>query len=100
MNQFQPFTLERWLSQYEQHVEYNLSESGVHPLSLNELLSYEPDFIKPLLETELNYPHVNGLPELRENIAALYQGANSDNILVTVSATIILYIGGIFGPLT
>ena len=86
MTKFQLFEQERWLSKYEQQVEFNLSESGVYPLSLNELISYAPEFIKHLLETELNYPCVNGLPELRENIAALYQGANPDNILVTVGA--------------
>ena len=33
------FTLERIQSLYENTVELNLSDSGVHPLSLNDLLS-------------------------------------------------------------
>ncbi len=92
MSTFQPFVMERMMSKYEQAVEYNLSESGVHPISLSELLDGDPDQIASLLSTDLNYPHVNGIPELRENIAALYDGAGADNILVTVGAAEANYI--------
>jgi hypothetical protein len=37
MSEFSPFVMERWQSIYENQVPYNLSESGVHPLSLDEL---------------------------------------------------------------
>jgi len=83
---FQPFEMERMMSRFEQDVEFNLSESGVHPMRLSELLAEEPALLEKLLATELNYPHVNGIPELRENIAALYDGAAPDNVLVTVGA--------------
>jgi aspartate/methionine/tyrosine aminotransferase len=39
-----------------------------------------------LADLELNYPQANGLPELRDRIAALYPGATRDNVLVTVGA--------------
>ena len=84
MTTFQPFVMERMMSQFEQDVEYNLSESGVHPMLLRELLADDPSCWTELLATELNYPHVNGIPQLRENIAALYDGATADNVLVTV----------------
>jgi aspartate/methionine/tyrosine aminotransferase len=86
MAEFQPFIMERAMSKYEQSVEYNLSESGVHPVSLGELLANEPDGAEHLLSVELGYPHVNGIPALRENIAALYDGAAAENVLVTVGA--------------
>ena len=86
MPTFQPFVMERMMSKFEQEVEYNLSESGVHPVTLGELRTFEPDLVEELLATELNYPHVNGIPELRENIANLYQGARHENVLVTVGA--------------
>jgi aspartate/methionine/tyrosine aminotransferase len=86
MTTFQPFVMERMMSQFEQDVEYNLSESGVHPLLLRELLADNPELIDELLGTDLNYPHVNGIPQLRQNIAALYEGAEPDNVLVTVGA--------------
>jgi aspartate/methionine/tyrosine aminotransferase len=83
MKYFQPFLLERLMSAYEQDVEINLSESGVHPMTLAELTGGDAS---ELLNTELNYPHVNGEPALRENIAALYEGAGPENVLVTVGA--------------
>ncbi len=92
MNEFQPFLMERWMSKFEQDVEYNLSESGVHPIRLDELLADEPGYIDQLLSTELNYPHVNGDPELRRNIANLYVNASLENVLVTVGAAEANYI--------
>ena len=86
MTAFQPFEMERYMSAYEMEVDYNLSESGVHPMKLGELLKHKPGFLDELMETEINYAHANGIPELRENIARLYDGATSDNVLVTVGA--------------
>jgi aspartate/methionine/tyrosine aminotransferase len=83
---FQPFVMERMMSMFEQDVDYNLSESGVHPITLQELLAGSPTSMDDLLATDLNYPHVNGIPELRQNIARLYNGATPDNVLVTVGA--------------
>ncbi len=74
------------MSAYEQEVDYNLSESGVHPMTLKQLLDIDQSSVEDLLETELNYPHVNGTPQLRERIAALYEGAGPENVLVTVGA--------------
>ena len=83
---FQPFALERMMSLHEQTVAFNLSESGVHPVVLGELLEGNPQLVEELLATDLNYPHVNGIPSLRENIAALYDGATGAQVLVTVGA--------------
>jgi len=86
MSEFQPFVMERVMGKLEHEVEYNLSESGVEPILLGELLADDPDYINHLIATRLSYPHANGIPELRENIAALYKGAAMDNVLVTVGA--------------
>ncbi|MAZ53215.1 MAG: aminotransferase [Trueperaceae bacterium] len=84
MSRFKPFLMERMMSKYEQKVDYNLSESGVHPIYLRELYKEHPDELAALLDSSLNYPHVNGLPELRSRIANLYEGAREENVLVTV----------------
>jgi aspartate/methionine/tyrosine aminotransferase len=75
------FELERVQSLWENHVEYNLTESGVHPYTLNELLD-EAD-VAALANLRLGYGQTNGSIALRESIAALYPGAGSDNVLVT-----------------
>lgn len=84
--QFTPFDLEYTQSVWEQDVDINLTESGVHPVRLEELLGGDGGKLTELLAMEINYPHVNGIPELRERIAALYDGAGVENVLVTVGA--------------
>ena len=83
MAQFQPFDLERIQSAWEQQVEYNLSESGAHPIRAIDLLP-EANEQRAFLERTLYYPEVNGTALLRERIAALYPHAGSQNVLVTV----------------
>ena len=75
--------MERMMSKWENQVDYNLSESGVHPATVRELIP-EPEQVEQLLSTEFVYSQANGIPELRERIAALYPGATSENVLVTV----------------
>ena len=83
---FTPFDLEYTQSLWEQKVDINLTESGVHPIRLDELLGGDESMFSELLATEINYPHVNGNPLLRESIAELYDGAAVENVLVTVGA--------------
>ena len=75
------FKMERMQSTWENEVEFNLSESGVHPLSLKELL--EPEELDEILRTELGYTQTNGTPALREEIAKLYPGIGLEQILTT-----------------
>lgn len=82
----EPFEMERWQSLHEHDVELNLSDSGVHPLSLRELLELceERDALEDLLEQRLEYTRTNGTPELRERIAALYPDTTPAEVEVTV----------------
>lgn len=77
----EPFAMERWQSTYENTVEINLSESGVHPLSVRELLGDRP--VAELLDARLLYPQTNGSFALRRAIAALHPGAGPEHVLVT-----------------
>src|SRR5256884_7021720 len=52
---FVPFELERWQSTWENRVRFNLSESGVHPLSIQELLGLAGASALPLLEVRLRH---------------------------------------------
>jgi len=77
----EPFKMERMQSTWENVVTYNLSESGVHPLSLQELINQEE--FEEILGLGLGYCQTNGTPELREAISHLYPGSNAEQILVT-----------------
>ncbi len=83
---FYPFMLERDMSVWENKVKYNLSESGVHPMTITDLSEGNNEFVEQILTSELNYAQANGIPELRDNIAALYPGASRDNVIVTTGA--------------
>jgi aspartate/methionine/tyrosine aminotransferase len=80
--QLQPFELERWQSIWENKVELNISESGVHPLTTAELVG-DPEMLRKILEAPLGYPQTNGSEELRSRIAEMYPGASAENVLVT-----------------
>jgi aspartate/methionine/tyrosine aminotransferase len=81
---FRPFLLEEWQSRYEQTVRFNLADSGVRPVSIREFLN--EDQIEQLLDLPIHYPEVNGTAKLRQQIANLYPGATTDQVLVTVGA--------------
>jgi hypothetical protein len=76
------FAMERMQSTYENEVEFNLSESGVHPLTVRELLD-DPAEWDGVLDQALVYTQSNGTRALRERIAALYAGATPDHVHVT-----------------
>ena len=78
----EPFALERMQSTYENQVEFNLSESGVHPLRLGELV-HDTSAREALLGEALRYTQTNGTPALRAQIASIYDGATDGHILVT-----------------
>jgi aspartate/methionine/tyrosine aminotransferase len=80
---FEPFAMERWQSTWENRVRYNLSESGVHPLTVGELLALSGTSADELTAVRLGYPQSNGTEPLRSAIAALYPGATPENVLVT-----------------
>ena len=80
------FQMERTQSLYENEVRWNLSESGVLPLRVEELLEGEAGRGE-FLETALKYPEANGSKLLRERIALFYPGATVDNVLVTTGTS-------------
>jgi hypothetical protein len=79
------FKMERMQSTWENVVDINLSESGVHPLSLEELISQ--DELQEILKVGLGYSQTNGTPELREAIAKLYPGITAEQILTTAGSS-------------
>lgn len=73
--------MERMQSTWENLVDFNLSESGVHPLTARELL--QDTALEVVLDQPLVYTQSNGTVELRTLIAAMYPGATANHIQVT-----------------
>src|SRR5205823_1256358 len=62
--------------------EYNLSESGVYPLTVGELGIAQEDLAK----CRLGYGVSNGTERFRSLVASLYKGATESNVLATIGA--------------
>lgn len=74
------FEMERWQSNWENLVDYNLTESGVHPITPADLeISAEE-----LLNHRLGYGQSNGSIRFRELASELYEGASIDNFVATI----------------
>src|ERR687891_1084978 len=78
--------MERLQSLYWHEVEYDLSESGVAPLSLDELLR-DDHARRALLDTKLGYPLSEGSHRTRALVAEWYDGAGVENVTITNGGT-------------
>ena len=69
-------------STWENLVDYDMSESGVTPLTLRELVDMGFD-LDDFLDQPLGYSQSNGTIPLRERIGAIYAGSTIEAIEVT-----------------
>ena len=76
------FEMERMQSTWENLVDYDMSESGVRPITLRGLVEMGLD-LDGALDMPLGYSQSNGTLPLRERLAALYPGSTVDHIEVT-----------------
>ena len=77
------FEMERMQSLYWHQVDYDLSESGVSPMSIAELLEgTELGDASTFAQTKLGYPLSEGSQLTRERIAEWYPGATPANVTV------------------
>jgi aspartate/methionine/tyrosine aminotransferase len=75
------FEMERYQSKYWHVVAHDLSESGVLPMTIRDLLGPAAD-AETFLSTALGYPLSEGAPASREAIAEWYPGASADNVTI------------------
>lgn len=85
------FELERWMTTWELDVDYDIAESGIYPLSLEELYNLiGPDesgkLADTILKTRLGYSEARGTLALRSVIADSFSRATPDDVLVTTGA--------------
>jgi aspartate/methionine/tyrosine aminotransferase len=82
MPSIEQFDMERMQSTWENLVDYDMSESGVRPLTLRELVEMGFD-LDAFMDQPLGYSQSNGTIELRERLATIYPGADVEQIEVT-----------------
>lgn len=88
---YETFTLERWMTTWELDVDCDIAESGILPLSLDDVYHYIPSDAGAQLERDLHtltlgYSEARGSIELRTALADTYHRATPEDILVTTGA--------------
>ncbi len=86
----EPFFVEQWMNAHETTATWNIAETCVHSLTLDELLQMSGDadaVLRRLRETWLGYGDIVGSPQLRAAIAALYgERITPDHVLTANGA--------------
>ena len=81
-----PFQLERFFARYEFQAPYLLCSSDCESMSVEELLRLEAQAQEALHSLWLGYTESQGHPELRVEIARLYQQIDAPQVLVHTGA--------------
>lgn len=83
------FGVEIWMNEYENNCLYNLAETCVESLTLDELLTMagkKDTIMAELLPMKMTYGAIEGCDRLRDNVASLYQEQSRENVLITHGA--------------
>jgi len=86
-----PFALERWMTTWELDVDFDIAESGIYPLSLDELGDLSGPSAAEELQTtlrtmRLGYSEARGSLALRTALAMTFANATPEDVLVTTGA--------------
>ena len=80
------FKVEEWFNEYEHKAKYDLADTCVESLSVEELFSVtgEKDkHLKHVFNQKLNYGAIHGSDRLKKTVCTLYENQNPDNITIT-----------------
>ena len=80
------FKVEEWFNKYEHKAVYDLADTCVESLSINELLSLTGGNIEEVFSRKLNYGDIHGSLRLKNAICTMYKKQASDNITITHGA--------------
>lgn len=86
-----PFAVEEWMNAWEVGAKYNIAETCVDSISMNELFELtgedKTEFLNRLCVRRLSYGDIEGLPEFRKGVCGLYKTLNIENIVPTHGAS-------------
>lgn len=86
-----PFAVEEWMNAWEVGAKYNIAETCVDSISMNDLFELtgedKTEFLNRLCVRRLSYGDIEGLPEFRKGVCGLYKTLNIENIVPTHGAS-------------
>ena len=83
------FGVEIWMNEYENNCDYNLAETCVQSLTVEELLEIsggKDTILAELLPMKLTYGAIEGSDRLKNAIISLYDNQTTENIIATHGA--------------
>ena len=84
----EPFKVEKWMNEYEQYSKYDLGNTTVQNLSLDELFDLsnvdKTAFLNNLCAQKQGYGNITGNPDLKNGISKLYETVTPDGIIPTI----------------
>ena len=86
------FDLERFFARFEFEVPYLLGSSDCEAPTLEELLALEPETDARYRALRLGYSESEGSPELRREIATLYESVGAGQVLVHAAAVEVIFV--------
>ena len=81
-----PFETEHFFAKYEFTTPYQLCNSDCETVTVAELLAMADIPMEEFGSLSLGYTESSGHPQLREEIAAAYQGVTAEDVLVLGTA--------------
>ena len=85
-----PFAVEEWMNEYETGARYNIAETCVDSVSLDELFALtgesKDEFLSKFCATRLTYGDIWGSDALREGVCRLYRTVRPDEVVLTHGA--------------
>lgn len=84
------FGTEEWLNKWETSAIFDISQSSISPMTMNEALSLDgkdgEDFYKILNQKKMSYGWIEGSPDFKQEVSKLYKDIDPGNILQTNGA--------------
>ena len=85
-----PFAVEEWMNEYETGARYNIAETCVDSVSLDELFALtgesKGEFLSKFCATRLTYGDIWGSDALRKGVCRLYRTVRPDEVVLTHGA--------------
>lgn len=83
------FKVEDWFNKYEKDAVYDLADTCVDSLSIDELLDItgnKEKYLDEIFSRKLNYGDIHGSQRLKNAVASMYEKQSEENITVTHGA--------------
>ena len=85
-----PFKVEEWMNEYEDGAKYNIAETCVDSVSIDQLFELtggdKAAFMDRLCACRLTYGDILGAPAFKEGIRGLFKTIKPENIVTTHGA--------------